>query len=111
VSGTGEREIRYSVAENFLASGRSATITVATETHHVAQERAEEIKVEGKISGLSGSCPNLRFTVQNRLIATDRDTDFKGAKCSEARNGNAVIVTGLRQSDGSIDARRVEFDR
>jgi uncharacterized protein DUF5666/BACON domain-containing protein/all-beta uncharacterized protein len=111
VSGTGDRDVRYSVAENFSTARRSAAITVGTETHHVVQDAAQEIDVKGKISGLSGSCPNLRFMVQNRLIATDRDTSFKGGKCSDARNEKEVVVTGVRQSDGSIDASRVEFGK
>ena len=110
-SGTGEREIRYSVGENFTTSGRSAMITVVTATHQVVQARAEEIELKGKISGLSGTCPNLRFTVQTQLIRTDKDTSFRDGKCSDARNGSDVVVTGLRTSDGSVDARRVEFDR
>jgi hypothetical protein len=109
-AGNGTAEIRYTVAENFSTSSRSTTITVATEVLRIAQDRADEMELEGRISGLSGSCPNLRFTVDGRTVTTDRDTTFREGKCSNARNGERVTVWGMRQSNGTIDARRVEFD-
>ena len=109
-SGSGDRDIRYTVAENFSPSNRTATITVATETHRVTQNGAEEVRLEGKVSALSGACPSLRFTVQNRLVRTDGDTEFRHGKCSDTKNGESVDVRGFRQADGSIDATRVEFD-
>lgn len=109
-SGTGDGEIRYSVAENFATTVRTATITVASEVHRIAQGRAEEIDFNGRISGISGSCPNLRFTVAGRIVTTDRETEFKDGKCSEASNGDDVKVKGFRQPDGTVRARRVEFD-
>jgi hypothetical protein len=109
-SGSGDGEIRYSVAENFTTSGRLATITVATAVYRIAQARAEEIRFEGAISGISGSCPNLRFTVAGRIVTTDGETDFDDGSCSGARNGDDVQVRGFRQPDGTVRARRVEFD-
>jgi trimeric autotransporter adhesin len=109
-SGTGDGEIRYSVAENFATSGRTATLTLASQVHRITQERAEEITFDGRISGMSGSCPNLRFTVAGRIVTTDRETEFRDGKCSDARNGDDVRVKGFRQPDGTVHARRVEFD-
>lgn len=109
-SGVGDGEVRYVVAENFSTSPRTTAITIGSQIHRIAQDRAEEIELEGKISALSGSCPNLRFAVANRIVTTDRDTEFKSGKCSDARNGKDVKVKGFRQSDGTVDARRVEFE-
>ena len=108
--GTGDAEIRYSVAPNFTTSDRSTTILIGTETHRVSQRHAEEIRFEGRIAGLSGSCPNLRFTVDGRTVTTDRETDFRDGRCSDAQNGEDVEVRGFPQSDGTVLARRVEFD-
>lgn len=109
-AGTGEAEVRYTVAENFTTSSRSATITIANETHRITQDRAREVVIDGRISGLSGSCPDLRFTVDGQVVTTDRETDFRSGNCSSARNGRDVEVRGFRQSNGTIRAHRVEFD-
>lgn len=108
--GTGDAEIRYSVAPNFTPSDRSTTIQVVTETHRISQRDAEEIELDGTIAGLSGACPNLRFTVDGRTVTTDRETDFRDGRCSDAQNGEDVEVRGFPQSDGTVRARRVEFD-
>lgn len=109
-SGSGDADIRYTVAQNFATTPRTATITVASETFRIVQEENQEITFGGRISGLSGSCPTLRFTVDGRVVTTDRDTDYKDGKCSDARNGTEVRVRGLRTSAGTVDARRVEFE-
>jgi hypothetical protein len=108
--GTGNGEIGYSVEENFSTSDRSATITVGSEVHRITQERAREVRLEGKISGLSGSCPNLRFMVDGTAVTTNGETEFRDGRCSGARDGEEVTVRGLRHSDGTVHARRVEFD-
>jgi hypothetical protein len=109
-TGVGEADVRYTVAENFATSFRSATITVASQTHRVVQGEAEELRFRGTVSGLSGSCPNLRFTVAGRVVTTDGETDFRSGRCSDMRNGREVSVRGFRTSAGTIDARRVEFE-
>jgi hypothetical protein len=109
-AGTGEAEIRYVVAPNFSRSGRSATLTIQSEVLRISQGRAEELTLNGRISNVSGSCPNLRFTVENRTVVTDRETEFKSGGCSKARNGEDVEVRGFAQPDGTVRATRVEFD-
>jgi hypothetical protein len=110
VVGTGDAEIRYTVAPNFTTSSRTTTIVIGTATHRISQSKAEEIRFDGKIGGLSGSCPNLRFTVDGRTVITDRETEFRDGRCSDAQNGEDVEVRGFPQSDGTVLARRVEFD-
>jgi hypothetical protein len=109
-SGTGEAEIRYLVVANSSSSGRSATLTIQSQVLRISQARGEELKFEGKISSLSGSCPNLRFRLDNLTVATDTGTEFRRGDCSKARNGSDVTVRGFRQPDGSVLATRVEFD-
>ena len=108
-SGSGDGEIRFLVAPNFGASGRSATLTVQSEVFRVTQGRAEELRFEGKISNLSGTCPNLRFRVDNRTVVTDRETDFRHGECSKARNGDDVTVRGFAQPDATVLATRIDF--
>ena len=109
-SGSGDAEIRFIVAPNVLASGRSATLTIQSEVFRVTQGRGEELRLDGRISSLSGTCPNLRFTVDSRTVATDRETDFRHGDCTKARNGEAVTVRGFAQPDATVLASRIDFD-
>jgi hypothetical protein len=108
-TGTGAAEIVYVVAPNFSTSGRSATLTIQSEVLRVSQARAEELKLDGRISNVSGSCPNIRFQVDGRTVTTDRTTDFRRGDCSDARTGKDVTVRGFPQPDGTVRATRVEF--
>jgi hypothetical protein len=108
-TGNGEAEIRYVVAPNFSTSARSATLTIQSEVLKVSQGRAEELKLDGRISNATGSCPNLRFSVDGRTVVTDRETDFRRGDCSKARNGEKVTVRGFAQPDGIVRATRVDF--
>ena len=71
-----------------------------------------DLKVElaGPVSGLSGSCPVLTFTVDGRTVTTDSSTEFKDGACGDVQNGTEVKVEGLRQPDGSVLASEVELD-
>ena len=109
-AGSGEAEIRYLVAPNFSALARTATLTVQSESLRITQARAEELKLDGEISSLTGVCPTLRFRVDNRTVTTDRDTDFRDGGCSKARNGADVTVRGFAQPGGTVLATRVDFD-
>ncbi|MGB2714987.1 MAG: BACON domain-containing carbohydrate-binding protein [Vicinamibacterales bacterium] len=108
-AGSGESEIRYLVAPNFSALARTAVLTIQSEVFRITQARAEELKLEGKISSLTGVCPNLRFRVDNRTVITGPDTDFRHGECSKAKNGDGVTVRGFAQPDGTVVATRVDF--
>ena len=68
---------------------------------------APEVQLTGSISGLSGRCDNLRFTVSKTVVTTNGDTKFKGGSCAHLKNGDKVDVTGRRQVDGSVAATEV----
>jgi hypothetical protein len=109
-SGTGSSEIRYSVAENFTTSPRVATITVRSAVYRIVQDRAREVRLTGRLSALSGSCPAIRFTVDDTIVTTNGETNFDDGRCVDARNGDLVDVRGYRQPNGTVLARRVEFE-
>jgi hypothetical protein len=69
------------------------------------------VRVSGRVEGLSGSCPALRFTVRGSVVVTSAQTDFRRGRCRDVRNGLDVTVDGTRRSDDSIEARRVELGR
>jgi hypothetical protein len=70
----------------------------------------DEDEVEGTVSGLTGTCPNLTFTVGITRVTTNSTTEFKGAACSAIVNGATVEAEGTRLADGSIMATKVELD-
>jgi hypothetical protein len=72
--------------------------------------REDEAEVEGAVSGLSGSCPSIAFTVQSTHVSTSASTVFEKGTCAQVANGVKVSVKGSRQTDGSIKATRVELN-
>lgn len=83
---------------------------VPTPTPPPDPEAGRTVEVEGEISSLQGSCPNLQFTVSRRTIRTNAATDFRKMNCGELRSRMDVKVKGVVQADGSILATRVEED-
>jgi hypothetical protein len=51
-----------------------------------------ELELKGTVSELSGTCPELEFTVNNQTVTTDENTDFDDAACSEVRDGGRVEI-------------------
>jgi uncharacterized protein DUF5666 len=104
--------VRYTVVANASTTSREVTLTVRNSTHRVTQSGIPtgDIKLDGTVSGLSGSCPALRFTVLGIPVTTDNKTDFRRGNCNEVRNGTDVSVEGVWQS-GAILAKRVELGR
>ena len=77
-----------------------------------APEAEAEVEVKGTISGLgsTGSCPSLRFTVENRTIVTNAATSFERVACNALRNGNRVEVKGKGEPNGQVTASRVRLE-
>ncbi len=69
-----------------------------------------EVKIEGSISGLSWTCPDLAVAVDGRMVTTDVATRFDDAPCSDVRNGFEAEVRGLLQPDESLRATRVKLE-
>ena len=76
----------------------------------VELDEDDEAEVEGAVGALAGSCPSLTFTVNATTVSTDAATRFKDGTCSQVTSGVRVEVKGVRQSNGSINATRVELD-
>jgi hypothetical protein len=104
--------MRYSVAANTTTTERNATVNIATATHTVRQDAGlpTEVRLSGKVSNLSGSCPNLSFTINTIHVTTNASTRFDDGSCSGMKNGITVDVRGTRQASGSIVAKEVELD-
>lgn len=59
---------------------------------------------------LTGSCPDLGFILSGRVVRTTADTEFRGFKCSDMRNGRSVRVKGVVRTDGIVIATEVRKD-
>jgi Domain of unknown function (DUF5666) len=71
----------------------------------------EKVHVSGSVSGLSGQCPALSFTVGGVAIVTNGSTDFKKGNCKQVEKSRGVDVTGNRLSSGAVLATEVEISR
>jgi hypothetical protein len=106
--GSGDADVRYQVAAN-TGAARTATLMVAGVAVMVSQAAAPapgSVVITGRISGLSGNCPAISFTVEGRLVHTNAATVFED-RCDRIRDRDNLTVTGLNQADGSVLAQRV----
>jgi hypothetical protein len=71
-------------------------------------EDENEIELEGTMSGLTGTCPALSFSVGSRAVATNASTSFDKTACSALRSGDRVQMKGTARTDGSVLATRVK---
>jgi hypothetical protein len=109
--GTGTGQVGYDIASNPNSTARIATITVADTTITVTQDGAvlPPTTLRGDVSGLTGSCPAVTFTVDARTVAGNASTSFKGGNCQKLTNGDTVIVRGLLTPEGTVDAIEIEI--
>jgi hypothetical protein len=78
-------------------------------------ENDHEADVSGRVSGLlnsnSNSCPAIAFMIGTTKVTADQNTTYdKNTSCGAIKNDLKVEVTGIRQSDGSVLARRISLD-
>lgn len=66
------------------------------------------VEVDGRISSLRGSCPNLTFVVSGMTILTDGSTEYRAGSCKKVEEGLRVLVVGHRQSEG-VRAERIDL--
>lgn len=69
---------------------------------------AGQIELSGSVSGRTGACPALAFTVGTATVVTDAKTQFEDTTCSTLANGDKVEVKGTKQSNGSVLASSVD---
>jgi hypothetical protein len=71
--------------------------------------------LKGTVSGISSDsgCPVRTFTINTTpatTVKTDASTVFEDVTCAALANGTIVDVEGIRQSDGSILAKKIEAE-
>jgi hypothetical protein len=73
-------------------------------------DAGQEVELEGRISGLSGQCPNVSFSLAGRTVGADGNTEYKEGRCRDLSNGVRVDVRGTVHVNGGIYAKRIKFD-
>ena len=68
-----------------------------------------EVKLEGRVEGVSGSCPALTFRLEGQTVYTTDRTEVKKGPCRDIVEGATVTVDGRRMSDGRVRADSVEL--
>ena len=85
------------------------TTFVASEVKVEDDNRGERLQERrGAVSGLSGTCPSLTFTLGTLTVTTTGSTYFKDGACATVQNGMTVEVNGRPQTDGSLVATLVK---
>ena len=64
------------------------------------------VHLEGSISSLSGSCPNVTFTVESQRVTTNSSTTYRDGKCADLRNKRDVEVDAIN-SNGTLRATTI----
>jgi len=68
------------------------------------------VTLTGFISGSTGTCPAVTFTVQSTKVTVNSATTFPSTTCADATKNDAnVTVTGTKQADGSVTATSVSL--
>jgi hypothetical protein len=65
-------------------------------------------ELNGVISGRSGTCPSLTFTINATTVMTTNATQFDSTPCSGVMNGNRADVKGTLLANGAVLALHVE---
>ncbi|HVL70165.1 MAG TPA: DUF5666 domain-containing protein [Vicinamibacterales bacterium] len=128
----GGATIRLSEATHFPGSGCGGAIVgasvdgrgVAQEDGSIAATRLhikkgpsappqapKSVTIEGAVTGVSGTCPALSFTLAGRTVQTTAATNFVGSgNCGVIVNGKTIEVTGT-ELDGVVTATRVKVSK
>ncbi len=65
------------------------------------------VTVSGTTRMVTGACPTKTFVVEAKTIRTSAETVFGPGTCVDLRDSIRAEVTGIAQSDGSVNATRV----
>jgi hypothetical protein len=110
-SGTGDGHVHIAVEGTLLVNGRTGTLLIGGQTVTVRQAGIlnQDVTVSGRIAGLSGSCPNVGFTLNGVGIVANGGTDYENRRsCGDLGNGVTARVKGRGQADGTILATKID---
>lgn len=68
------------------------------------------VRIEGVVSTVTGACPAVTFVVGLHSVVTNAATKFDEGLCAQLIPLAAVEVRAVRQTDGTLLAKDVEFE-
>ena len=109
----GTREVTQVVADEVKVERRGGL-----DDDGDGDDDVNEVKVEGTVSALAGTCPAVTFTVTTTVgavvtttsVTADATTNFHKVLCAAVANGAVVEVKGIRQASGSVLATKIEVE-
>ncbi|HXD21306.1 MAG TPA: DUF5666 domain-containing protein [Vicinamibacterales bacterium] len=73
-------------------------------------DKPTTVSLSGVVSGSTGTCPAVTFTVQSTKVTVNSGTTYSSTTCADAtKNAANVKVTGTKQADGSVLATSVSL--
>ncbi|MEP6765046.1 MAG: DUF5666 domain-containing protein [Gemmatimonadaceae bacterium] len=97
--------VRIEIAGNLQTDGSIKALKVGIVTVVApppAPVPTTTISVSGAVKNLSGICPTIGFTLENRSIKTNASTAFGNGGCTSIKNDVRVEITGNVQADNSV---------
>jgi hypothetical protein len=71
----------------------------------------KKVDIDGPIGGLTGSCPQLSFTVRGTAVIADSSTNYDAGNCSSMKNGRKVEISGTMLPDGRVHAEKIKLEK
>jgi hypothetical protein len=77
------------------------------ETIFVIDAAKEPIRLEGVVTAVRGTCPNIGLRVNDRIVRTFERTAFEGQRCAAIAVRDRVVIVGRPINDELFGALRV----
>lgn len=68
------------------------------------------VKIKGVIATVTGACPAVTFVISQRSVVTNALTTYEHGACAQLAPRAPVDVRAVRQADGTLLAKGVEFE-
>jgi cytochrome c-type biogenesis protein CcmE len=109
-----KQQASLSTIVGFVALGAATVLGPLTsfdaKAHDDDHHGKDKVEVEGTVSQVSGSCPNLRFTVGDTQVVAKDKTRYDDGTCKDVKDGQRVEVKGKLNQDGTLSAYKVDLD-
>jgi hypothetical protein len=69
------------------------------------------VELSGRVSDLSGRCPDRAFTIDSTRVLTSGSTEYRRGSCDALAPGGHVELRGVLYTDGMVRADRIELRR
>lgn len=67
--------------------------------------------VEGTVSDVQGTCPNLRFKLGKTQVMTKEQTKYEDGTCTDIKKDKKIEVKGHREDNGMVTASEIDLKK